>query len=331
MHGLPFKFAQFGIQYTNFCNYLCEHCGTESGNKQPNSNLGREYVASLLPILKEFGFSEVTFTGGECLVFREDIISLVRCARSIGLDSKVITNGSWARDPRQAVALLHALYDSGLNTLAISFDRFRAEFGGSLLEIENILAAQHEIGSNIRILVYSLFTSETDKEQKDILIKLKELIPGENLKVQRVIPIGRARSLSHRYLTFVENQKLDKPCYQVFSPFLDFERRLYRCCTGFELRNNSPLFLGQIVSPVDLRNALADLEKDVTHRALAALGPSVIFSESFASRSNFSTLCHFCVKQMSSLKGPATLSDFCAKNEDLINSVYDEAFVILNR
>ena len=70
---LPFRFYQFGIQYTNRCDYKCAHCGTESGGDQPIWNLGTDFVNTLFPVLWKFGFEEITITGGECLLFEEDV------------------------------------------------------------------------------------------------------------------------------------------------------------------------------------------------------------------------------------------------------------------
>lgn len=318
----PFSFEYFGIQYTNYCNYSCEHCGPCSSPSEDKVSLGYDYISSLYSVISNFGFSEIIFTGGEPLLFYRDVLNLIALARKRSLKTKLVSNGSWAKSPSKALKTITELDNAGLNTLAVSFDKYRLRWGGSIDQIKNIFNAIETKSYHLRVIVYSLEFEEDNRDQKSIFEELKKITPRDSLYSQSLLPIGRAKTLSPNELTFQRLSELDKPCHQVFAPFLSHKRKLYRCCTGLELESKSPLFLGDISSPLDLDRALSSLKDDRLHKALCAIGPTKIFHE-LPVDNECTSLCEYCVSKMKKDNSTAILNQYVDENSDLIEELYE--------
>lgn len=62
----------------------------------------------------------VVFSGGECFLLRDDLVTAVRYATSLGLATRCVTNGYWAKRLAHGRRRLSALVDAGLKELNIS-------------------------------------------------------------------------------------------------------------------------------------------------------------------------------------------------------------------
>jgi hypothetical protein len=71
---------------------------------------------------------KLIITGGEPLLFFDEIVEVLAYARSLGLITKVVTNAFWADSEENAVTKLEDLRNNGLDYLSISTDRFHQEF-----------------------------------------------------------------------------------------------------------------------------------------------------------------------------------------------------------
>jgi len=90
--------GQAVIQYSDACNASCGHCGMSVKNSFPRSKLTPDKVKPLLDLLAARGVMAVSFTGGEPLLYLDEIAQCVRHARSLGMRSvRTGSNGFFLR------------------------------------------------------------------------------------------------------------------------------------------------------------------------------------------------------------------------------------------
>jgi hypothetical protein len=118
---------------------------------------------------------KITFTGGEPLLFQPEHIELVRLASTLGLSTRIVTNGFWASDKRRGLELLSQLKDEGLRELNFSADKFHLEFMPAQT-LRNALECAAELGF-ARIVS---FVTNADRPFLDLFAEMYEL-PREQL------------------------------------------------------------------------------------------------------------------------------------------------------
>jgi MoaA/NifB/PqqE/SkfB family radical SAM enzyme len=74
------------------------------------------------------GFRKVTFTGGERMMFQKEHIELLERCKNHGLDTRVVTNGFWAKKLDRGLELINRLKQAGLSEINFSADKFHLEF-----------------------------------------------------------------------------------------------------------------------------------------------------------------------------------------------------------
>jgi hypothetical protein len=122
--GEPF----FLIHYTALCNAACAHCIVESGPQRKERmpiDLAAELIAgaSMVPRLRL-----VVFSGGESFIYLDNVLRLCETAQALGMQTRIISNGYWARSPDAAARMLERLAASNVDQLVISFGRFHRAY-----------------------------------------------------------------------------------------------------------------------------------------------------------------------------------------------------------
>ena len=102
---------------TRLCNLACSHCYSHSSPQQ-RGELSAALVLRGLALLRREGYTQVSVSGGEPLVYGE-LLPLIDGARSLGLRVTMVSNGLLA-DARSEAVLAR------LDGLAISFDGLAA-------------------------------------------------------------------------------------------------------------------------------------------------------------------------------------------------------------
>ncbi len=120
---------QLVVQLTDRCNARCPQCGMRSGERFPRSTLDTGFVKQIIDRFASFGGAAISFTGGEPLMIREELIELIRHAGDRKIPHiRTGTNGYIFRDHESAAytdgihRLAHRLAETGLSTFWISID-----------------------------------------------------------------------------------------------------------------------------------------------------------------------------------------------------------------
>ena len=86
--------GQVVIQYTDHCNALCPQCGMRKTSRFQRHTLSRTQVRHTLRAASERGAYVVSFTGGEPLLFLDELTDHIRYAGKMGLEYiRTGTNG----------------------------------------------------------------------------------------------------------------------------------------------------------------------------------------------------------------------------------------------
>lgn len=107
------------IMPTFQCNAQCTNCGTLSGP----SNLTSLKLNTILSAINEavqLGFGNVVFTGGEATLRWNDLLAGIQHAKSLGLVTRLVTNGNWAKTIEIAEKKINSLRSAGLDEINFS-------------------------------------------------------------------------------------------------------------------------------------------------------------------------------------------------------------------
>lgn len=117
------------IQVTKDCNQECIFC------TQPKEEISFTYEEIKKQILdyKKEGFKSIVYTGGEPTILPY-LIDIIKFVDGLGLDQRVITNGSKLDDPE----LCKKLVDAGLKRIIISIHTHIPEIGEKISQTKNL-------------------------------------------------------------------------------------------------------------------------------------------------------------------------------------------------
>ncbi|MEA1923101.1 MAG: radical SAM protein [Pseudomonadota bacterium] len=91
--------GQLVIQYTNSCNAFCPQCGMRAGNRIKRSTLKLDEVKKTIDCAAKNSFQALSLTGGEPLLYLNDICTLLDYAGTAGIKYlRTGTNGFYFRN-----------------------------------------------------------------------------------------------------------------------------------------------------------------------------------------------------------------------------------------
>ncbi len=171
--------------YTLKCNASCQHCITKS-NMSRNDKIAFESAKEIIQAASKNNKKAVIFSGGEVLIFFDEILELTRFASSCGMDVMIETNGFWAESPSAAKGKMELLKQNGLKTIFVSYDYFHSKFI-SCENIKYIADTSQDIGLKCEVM----FTrSNNPDEDRAILEDLSE--KSFSFYEDDLLPFGRA-------------------------------------------------------------------------------------------------------------------------------------------
>ncbi|MCD4812467.1 radical SAM protein [bacterium] len=86
--------GQLVIQYTDHCNAKCPQCGMRISNKYARTRMGDASVHAILKAASRRGLKIISFTGGEPMMFPDELVRFIHAARQYGIKHiRTGTNG----------------------------------------------------------------------------------------------------------------------------------------------------------------------------------------------------------------------------------------------
>ncbi len=121
--------GQLVIQFTNHCNAKCPQCGMSISRQIHRTRLSVPTIKKIIDAAAQRNIQSISFTGGEPLLFLDDLTELIEYAKQAGiLFVRTGTNGFVFMNPgkngfyRRLKKTARKLYDSGLRNFWISID-----------------------------------------------------------------------------------------------------------------------------------------------------------------------------------------------------------------
>lgn len=116
------------ILATYRCTAACENCCFDSNPNIKGRLSLEEIIQRIDDVSKYKSLKMVVFSGGECFLLGDDLTKAIKHCSSIGLMTRCVTNGYWAKSYDAGRRRLKELVDSGLSELNISTGDFHQKF-----------------------------------------------------------------------------------------------------------------------------------------------------------------------------------------------------------
>lgn len=137
------------------CTAACENCCFDSNPFLTQ----RLELTDILAFIDEAArlpqCSLVVFSGGECFLLRDDLVAAVRHATNLGLRTRCVTNGFWAKRLPHGRRRLQALVDVGLSELNVSTGDFHQQWVDPETVV-NAVSLSVELGIEKTVLMVEL-------------------------------------------------------------------------------------------------------------------------------------------------------------------------------
>jgi organic radical activating enzyme len=282
------------LVYTLKCNWACSHCLVSSSPSR-KEKMELEVACDLVTAAVEAGTEVVYLTGGEVMLYPNDMVALVRHITACGASSVLETNGSWAVRHDKTIAKLRELQDEGLACLALSIDHYHLEYG-TLSRSLDLIEVAREIDLPCRVLVVASPHTDTDVE---ITRSLDERsIP---YFYEAVMTLGRGQELGS-HSAILQRQRCDSVGVTVLP-----DGDVLSCVgayDGFKTLRHLPLYAGNAKGPGALevfreerRNPIARAIDERGHEfLLEQLTPTL--RQEVAPRASCESLCGYCHKML---------------------------------
>ncbi len=287
-----FEFHSITVLTTDKCTAKCAHCCVSSSPTRKTKMDFAQIKASLEPLLETHPIKVVVFAGGEPSLLKNDLVKAISFCAERGIQTRVVTNASWAIDARRTLAMLTRWRDAGLTDLNISADDYHLPFI-PLDRLKRVWAAAKGLGFNAVIVALAYQKGSRVEyaqlcdlfEQPDIPLVYDEDGHAKELDALRHAdgtlyaicrrPSSRsgrgAQMIAAEDIAFVGGRNEYSTCpWLRTSPAISSRGELVSCC-GFEVRKVKELNFGPVDDQVHARlDALSD---DVLLHALSQVGP----------------------------------------------------------
>lgn len=291
------------ILYTNKCPIECRHCSVDAGPLR-DTKLSPENILPHLSEFHDFGIREIRFTGGEPLLFIDELKEIAGECRQIGWSQVVFSNGFWASTIDSANQYALQLREMGIGKVVLSTSIFHAEYV-PLKNIRTAVDALKSAGVQTSILV--MRHHEKTPEYYSIVLNVK--LTGVYYEYYKFVPEGRGKRLSNEKIYKEETKHvLNTPCPLQAQTHINFNGDVFPCCTVSQtpLETKDFFHLGNI-----LKDKTEDILKKKQHKifnVLASEGPGGIYRQveselkagGFKLSENYYGVCMLCKELLGS-------------------------------
>ncbi len=240
------RFRALKIAYSWRCNASCEHCMVSSDPRR-KEKLTPEDVQQCIEDAAALGIGRLEFTGGEIMLFANDLDKFLNYSHERGLTVTLDTNAFWAKDVHTAYKRLSHLKSLGVDCLHLSTDSFHSQF----VDLSCVLNA---LDAADRTNVFCDVTICVVRDDPHTLGIISHLFKYRTrIRIQHVAPFGRAEKLDHRRMFRSGIEQVGTPCENIYAPLVAPDGRVCLCCAPpsqfpQSIAKISPLILGWLDS-----------------------------------------------------------------------------------
>lgn len=190
---------------TNFCNYNCIHCYSDSGVEGKDSHLSFHVVKKMLQEFAKNGVEFISIGGGEPLLY-PDIYKVIKLCSKLKLAVEITTNGYLLG--RAAVIKLKK---AGLKFIQISFDGATKTTYEKIRrngKFDRVVAAMRLASKNFTLSVCTVANKININEIPDI-IRIAKNVGAPHYRILPQMDAGRGAAISKLKLSRNELRKLN--------------------------------------------------------------------------------------------------------------------------
>ena len=310
------------LNYTMTCPLACDFCcyGCTPTRKE---KMELKLALRLVHEAAEMGkFSLIGFTGGEPLIYADEILLIGKTLRKLNLPFTIATAAHWAEQEPQALDLASRLVDAGLRRVNISFDPSHSKF---ISRNAAINAAQCFVKLGIEVNVVGTFFTAHEK--------LEEILPelaarsDINLITKYAAKVGRGKKYDIGPKKYGITPDLSAfACYRkIYHDLVVFwDGRTYPCCSVFN-RATEGIVLGNAYE-VSLRELFERLDGSSMFKIMKREG----FGRLYEIIRQFEPSLHAALPDVEDAVSPCSLCHSIFKKPELGAKVH-EVFVRYQR
>jgi hypothetical protein len=186
--GLSMQFESLAFVMTNKCNAACKMCCFFcSPQKSALLDIGlmKDYIRQAYEI---GSFKTIAFTGGEAILYYEQLRDCIAYAHSFGFGASLVSNGFWAAGYEKGVEMIKGLVEAGLTDISISVDQFHQEYV-PLQSVKNAIRIIESLGVRLTLTLADL---KGGLSSKAVMRELRPGIYGKKLFAYPIFPVGGA-------------------------------------------------------------------------------------------------------------------------------------------
>lgn len=261
------------LNYTLACPLKCDHCcyacHPDRNEKMP-IDLAKSLIAQAAD-MKDI-FSSVGFTGGEPMMYLDEIFILSELLKKNSMKFTIATACHWAKSFKEADMIIKKLKYNGLIRLNVSHDKSHAEYVPKEFVLNAMAAAEN---NDVETFVTGTFYSKDDEIKyfgEDFLEK-----PKSHTKI--VANVGRATKKKVDAISFGHHSDINEMfCYRPIHHDITvfYDGKTYPCCSTFN-RSTDGIVLGN-VNNESLFNIYAKLETSLLFMTIKRQGFKKMYS-----------------------------------------------------
>lgn len=197
-----------GLIYTKRCTAECDICGFACSplrTEKMNLDDAKRYITEAY----DTGLSIVGISGGEPMLYLDEMYEIIKHARSYGMRVTMTSNCFWAKTYKETYDILLKLQEFGLRHIKISCD----EFHNKHVPYENIKQVL-KVAKEIEFLITIGCTVLRNKKNlSGVLKEIGQVGHNYNFREHACYPLGRAEE---KFMEdeFYYTDKLNKSCYE---------------------------------------------------------------------------------------------------------------------
>lgn len=189
--------------FTNLCNLRCTHCAWDSAKSLPDE-LGEEECKCLIKELFDMGVCELSFSGGEPLTKKKQLLEMATYSTKLGFHLGMATNAILI-DSVVADELLHV----GINEVQVSFEGLEAHENirgrGVWERTINSVKIMKQKGFDI---TFAVAINKTNLHELDNIFATAKKAGVKNVRFVRFIPIGRGKRNMEQFEFSVKEERM---------------------------------------------------------------------------------------------------------------------------
>ncbi len=214
---------------TDKCNASCDVCCfscTPNGKALLDKELIKDYIRQAAEIGT---VKTVSFSGGEAILYYDQLKECMEYAKSFGFRTTLITNGFWGKDYQKGYEMIKGLSEAGMTKMTISVDRFHQEYI-PIESVRNAIRIATVLGVALTI---SMMDLKNGKSVYDSIEALRPEIYGKELTVYPAFPVGKAAETIDQEEVICICESSTSLC--PFDNFIivHFDGSMLMCCSQF--------------------------------------------------------------------------------------------------